>query len=67
MRSCDTIDHDGMVPRVAERLDDGARRRLRRQWLKAGGLDTDGQVRPPVPGTPQGGTVAPILAHVFLP
>jgi RNA-directed DNA polymerase len=29
-------------------------------------LDTDGQGLHPVPGTPQGGTVSPVLANVFL-
>ncbi len=62
----DTIDHDGLGRMLAERIDDGALLRLLRKWLKAGGLDTDGQVRHPVTGTPQGGTVSPILTHVFL-
>jgi len=62
----DTIDHDGMGRMLAERIDDGALLRLIRKWLKAGGLDTDGQVLHPVTGTPQGGTVSPILANVFL-
>ena len=51
---------------VAERIDDGARLRLIRQWLQAGVRDTNGQVLPPVTGTPQGGTVSPVLANVFL-
>jgi retron-type reverse transcriptase len=55
-----------MVRMLAERIDDGALRRLMQKWLKAGVLDTDGQVLHPVTGTPQGGTVSPILAHVFL-
>ena len=62
----DTIDHDGMVQMLAERIDDDALLRLIRKWLKAGVLDTDGQVLHPVTGTPQGGTVSPILANVFL-
>ena len=62
----DTIDHDWMVRMLAERIDDGALLRLIRKWLKAGVLDTDGQVLHPVTGTPQGGTVSPILANVFL-
>jgi RNA-directed DNA polymerase len=63
----DTIDHDWMVRMLAERIDDGALLRLIRKWLKAGVLDTDGQVLHPVTGTPQGGTVSPRLANVFLP
>ena len=51
---------------LAERIDDGALLRLIRKWLKAGGLDTDGQVLHPVTGTPQGGTVSPVLANVYL-
>jgi RNA-directed DNA polymerase len=61
-----TIDHDWMVRMLAERIDDGALLRLIQKWLKAGVLDTDGQVLHPVTGTPQGGTVSPILANVFL-
>ena len=57
MCSFDTIEPDGMVQLLAERMDDGARRRWMRQWLQAGGLDTDGQGLHPVTGTPQGGTV----------
>src|SRR5262247_4950345 len=61
-----TIDHDWMVRMLAERIDDGALLRLIRKWLKAGVLDTDGQVLHPVTGTPQGGTVSPVFANVFL-
>jgi RNA-directed DNA polymerase len=55
-----------MVRMFAERIDDGALLRLIRKWLQAGGLDTDGQGHHPVTGTPQGGTVSPVLAKVFL-
>jgi hypothetical protein len=55
-----------MVRMLAERIDDGALLRLIRQWLNAGVLDTDGQGLHPVTGTPQGGTVSPVLANVFL-
>jgi RNA-directed DNA polymerase len=47
-------------------MDDGARRRLIQQWLKAGVLDTEGQGLHPVTGTPPGGTGSPLLAHGFL-
>jgi RNA-directed DNA polymerase len=61
----ETLEQDWMVRLGAERIADGARRRLMRKWLKAGVLDTDGTVLPPVTGTPPGGTVSPILAQVF--
>ena len=51
---------------LAERIDDGALLRLIRKWLKAGVLDTDGTVLHPATGTPQGGTVSPVLANGFL-
>lgn len=51
---------------MAERIDDGALLRLIQKWLKAGVLDTDGQVLHPVTGSPPGGTISPILANVFL-
>jgi RNA-directed DNA polymerase len=62
----DAIDHAWMIRMVAERIDDRALLRLIKKWLKAGILDTDGKVRHPVTGTPQGGTVSPILANVDL-
>jgi retron-type reverse transcriptase len=34
--------------------------------LKAGILDTNGQVLHPVTGTPQGGVVSPVLANIYL-
>ncbi|HEY7615674.1 MAG TPA: group II intron reverse transcriptase/maturase, partial [Terriglobales bacterium] len=67
LKKCfDTIDHDWMVRMLAERIDDGALLRLIRKWLQAGVLDTDGMVLHPATGTPQGGTVSPVLANVFL-
>jgi RNA-directed DNA polymerase len=48
-----------------ERIEDGAFLRLIKQGLKVGVLDTDGQVRHPATGTPQGGSLSPILAHGY--
>ena len=61
----DTIDHDWLMRMLGERSEDGAFLRLIRKWLRAGGLETDGQVLPPVTGTPQGGIISPILANVY--
>jgi RNA-directed DNA polymerase len=63
----DNIQHDGLIRMLQERLEDGALLRLIRKWLKAGGLETDGQVMHPATGTPQGGVISPILANVYLP
>lgn len=51
---------------LQERIEDHALLRLIQKWLKAGVLDTDGQVLHPTTGTPQGGIVSPILANVYL-
>jgi retron-type reverse transcriptase len=57
--SFDHIQHDWLIRMLEERLEDGALLRLIRTWLKAGVLDTDGQVIHPVTGTPQGGVSTP--------
>ncbi len=46
------------------RIDDRACLGLIRKWLKAGILDTHGQVLHPVTGTPQGGIGSSVLANV---
>jgi RNA-directed DNA polymerase len=62
----DTIDHQPWLEMLALRSDDTPLLRLIRTWLKAGVRETDGHVIHPVTGTPQGGTVSPILAHVYV-
>ena len=62
----DNLDHDWLLKMLAERIADKALLRLIKKWLKAGVLDTDGQVIHPATGTPQGGIVSPILANVYL-
>jgi RNA-directed DNA polymerase len=59
------IDHAWLMRMLGERIEDGAFRRLIRQGLRAGVLDTDGHVLHPVTGTPHGGMISPILAHVY--
>jgi len=62
----DHLDHDWLMRMLEERIEDGPFLRLIRKWLKAGVLDTDGQVVHPATGTPQGGVISPILANVYL-
>src|SRR5436190_5404605 len=62
----DNLSHDWLMRMLAERIDDEAILRLIKKWLKAGVLDTDGQVLRPKGGTPQGGIISPILANVYL-
>lgn len=55
----DNIEHGWLVRMLEERIEDGAFLRLIKKWLKAGVLDTDGQVLHPATGTPQGGSTTP--------
>jgi hypothetical protein len=60
---CDHIEQAWVRRRWGARLEDGAFRRRIRTWRRAGVLETDGPVLPPVPGTPHGGIRSPLLAH----
>jgi len=62
----DTMDHQQWREMRALRIEAKPCLRLIRQWRKAGVRETDGPVIHPVTGTPQGGTVSPIVAHVSL-
>ena len=62
----DHIDHERLMEMLRLRIDDRPFLRLIEKWLKAGVLDTDGQVLHPVTGLPQGGIVSPILANIYL-
>ena len=62
----DNIDHERLLEMLGERIDDQALLRLIGKWLKAGVLDTNGEVIHPAAGTPQGGIVSPILANIYL-
>ena len=62
----DHMDHAWLLDMLRVRIEDRAFLHLIRKWLKAGILETDGQVIHPETGTPQGGTVSPVLANVYL-
>lgn len=57
----DNFDHEWLLKMLAEWMDDKALLWLIKNWLKAGMLDTDGEVSHPVTGTPQGGLFHPSL------
>jgi RNA-directed DNA polymerase len=60
------INHDLLMDMLDRRIDDKPFLKLIRKWLKAGILETDGQVIHPLLGTPQGGNASPILANIYL-
>jgi RNA-directed DNA polymerase len=62
----DSVDHDWMIRRLGERIEDRAFLGLIRKWLQAGILDTTGAIIHPATGTPQGGVVSPVLSNVYL-
>jgi retron-type reverse transcriptase len=51
---------------LREGIDDRACLRLSRKWLKEGILETDGHVVHPETGSPQGGSISPVIANVYL-
>jgi group II intron reverse transcriptase/maturase len=59
----DHLSHEWLMRMLAERIDDEPFLRLIKKWLKAGVLDTDGQVLRPKSGTPQGGIISPVFGQ----
>ena len=62
----DHIDHDWLMRMLKERVNDDSFLRLIGKWLKAGILEADGTVIHPGAGTPQGGSISPVLANIYL-
>ncbi len=60
------IDHEILLGLIARRVDDKRFIQLIRKWLKAGILEEDGAIEYPEEGTPQGGSISPILANLYL-
>lgn len=61
----DTIDHEWLVKFLEHRIADPRILRLIQKWLKAGVLE-NGQWKSMEEGTPQGATISPLLANVYL-
>jgi group II intron reverse transcriptase/maturase len=61
----DSIDHEKLVKYLEHRIGDQRVVRLIQKWLKAGVLE-DGKVRVEQQGTPQGGSISPLLANIYL-
>jgi group II intron reverse transcriptase/maturase len=61
----DAINHDWMMKFLEHRIADRRMLRLIKKWLKAGVIE-DGQWRPNDEGSPQGSSISPLLANVYL-
>jgi group II intron reverse transcriptase/maturase len=62
----DAISHEWMVKFLEHRIADRRVVRLIQKWLNAGVME-EGKLTQPEVGTPQGGSVSPLLANVYLP
>ena len=61
----DTVNHDRLMARLAERIKDKALLKLIRRYLR-NGIMQDGLVSPREEGTPQGSNLSPILSLIVL-
>ena len=65
MQSFDNIDKGLLLGFIKQRVNDGGLIRLIGKWLNVGVMDGD-QITYSDKGTPQGGTISPVLANIFL-
>ena len=61
----DRVNHDILIDRLRQRIDDAGIIRLIRAYLNSG-IMSDGVVQERYQGTPQGGPLSPLLANVLL-
>jgi RNA-directed DNA polymerase len=61
----DTLDHKHLREFLQRRVQEGVVLRLIGKWLNAGVLE-EGMVTHPSEGSPQGGVISPLLAHIYL-
>jgi RNA-directed DNA polymerase len=62
----DTIPHERLMERVAERIADGRILALIESYLKQGVMDTLRYCEAAEEGTPQGAVISPLLANIYL-
>lgn len=62
----DRIDHDKLMQMLELRIADRPFLRLIWKWLKAGVLEEGGKVIHPETGCPQGSSISPMLANIYL-
>ena len=60
-----SINHQCLREFLDKRIKDGVIRRMINKWLKAGILE-NGNVYYPGEGTPQGGSISPLLSNIYL-
>jgi retron-type reverse transcriptase len=60
-----SIDHQCLREFLDRKIKDGVIRKMIDKWLKAGVLE-NGQVAYPTEGTPQGGTISPLISNIYL-
>jgi RNA-directed DNA polymerase len=61
----DTLDHGWLMKFIAHRIADGRVLRHVKKWLKAGVMEAGRHVEQDE-GTPQGGSISPLLANIYL-
>jgi hypothetical protein len=64
-KSFDRVNHDKLMGRLAQRVEDPRLLKLIRAFLKAGVME-NGLVGPSMDGTPQGGPLSPLLSNIVL-
>lgn len=62
----DNMNHEWLMKMLEHKISDKRFLRLIKKWLKTGIMKDDGTTEKPYKGTPQGGSISPILANIYL-